>query len=203
MSGNGDNELRDALIDSYKALTAAGVDSLVVGGVVISYYLEGEAKIDHDIDLFIREDDVEQAMDAIAAAGFEMTRTHPTWLFKGRRNGATVDVLYRLGRILKLDDEMIERAVEETLDGLSLPLISREDLAIAQAGAASSEVPGHWFEAVDLLQSTDLLKSGDIDWDYLVRRGATAPDLTIALLHYARHAGIDVPVEALTATLST
>lgn len=191
MSDSREEELRDVLIDSYKALTAEGVDALVVGGIAVTYHLEGEAKFDHDIDLFIREDDVDRAANAFDIAGFEVTRTHPTWLFKARRNGSTIDVLYRLGRILKLDDEMLNRAVDVAIDGTPMRFISREDLAVGQAGAAKPEVPGHWFEAIDLL------RGAEIDWDYVVHRSAVASDLRTALLHYAKHARIDVPDDVL------
>ena len=95
MSGNGDDRLRSALRDSYRALADNGIAALVVGGMAISYHLDGEPKVDHDIDLFIAEADLEKAMEALESSGFDVTRTHPTWLFKGRRDGATVDVLYR------------------------------------------------------------------------------------------------------------
>ena len=157
--------------------------------MAISYHLDGEPKVDHDIDLFIGEADLEKSMEALESAGFEVTRTHPTWLFKGRRNGATVDVLYVLGRILALEDEMLERSVVVDVDGVDLRLIGREDLAVGQAGAAKPEVPIHWFQAVDLL------RADDIDWPYVARRAAVAPDLRIALLRYLRHAGGNVPEE--------
>jgi predicted nucleotidyltransferase len=191
MSPDAEAELRAALRDSYRAFETAGVDALVVGGVALSYHLDGEPEVDHDIDLFISEDDVERAMEALEPEGFDVTDTHPTWLFKGRRNGAMVDVLYRLGRVLKLDEEMMERAVDVPLDGTSMKFIGREDLAVGQAGAAKPEVPTHWFEAIELL------RSGEVDWDYLSRRASVAPDLRLALLHYAQHAKIDVPDHVL------
>jgi predicted nucleotidyltransferase len=190
MSPEAETELRSSLRDSYRALEASEIPSLVVGGVAIAYHLDGEAKVDHDIDLFISEDDVERAMRALEGARFEVTDTHPTWLFKGRRNGTTVDILYRLGRVLELDDEMIERAERVVVDGAPLLFISREDLAVGQAGAAKPEVPSHWFEAVDLL------RADHIDWDYLNRRASVAPHLHTALISYARHAKIDVPDES-------
>ena len=191
MSPEAETELRESLRDAYRALESERIGALVVGGVAISYHLDGEAVVDHDIDLFIGEGDVEPAMKALAGAGFEVTDTHPTWLFKGRRNGTTVDVLYRLGKILKLDAEMIERAEEVVVDGARMRFISREDLAIGQAGAAKPEVPGHWFEAVELL------RADHVDWDYVVRRSGVAPHLRAALLNYARHAKIDVPQRVL------
>ena len=187
MSPEAETELRSSLCDSYRALDDNGIGVLVVGGLAISYHLDGEPKIGHDIDLFISEDDTERAMQLVAEAGFEVTDTHPTWLFKGRRNGTTVDVLYRLGRVLKLDDEMIERGEEVVVAGTTMRFISREDLAIGQAGAAKPEVPSHWFEAVDLLHADH------VDWDYLIRRAEVAPFLRAALLNYARHAKIAVP----------
>ena len=191
MSGNGDDRLRSALRDSYRALADNGIAALVVGGVAISYHLDGEPKVDHDIDLFIAEADLEKAMEALESSGFAVTRTHPTWLFKGRRDGATVDVLYVLGRILAFEDEMLERSIVVDIDGVDVRLIGREDLAVGQAGAAKPEVPIHWFQAVDLL------RADDVDWPYVVRRAAVAPDLRFALLRYLRHAGGNVPEEIL------
>ena len=191
MSPESETELTSSLCDSYRALHEAGVPVLVVGGLALSYHLEGEPKVDHDIDLFINEGDVERSMQLLSGAGFEVTDTHPTWLFKGRRNGTTVDALYRLGRVLKLDAEMVERGEDVVIDGSSLRFISREDLAIGQAGAAKPEVPSHWFEAVELL------RADHIDWSYLQRRAQVAPYLRAAILNYARHAKIDVPDDVL------
>jgi predicted nucleotidyltransferase len=117
-------------------------------------------------------------------------QTHPTWLFKAFLNGALVDVLYRLGRKLSLDEEMLERASMVDVDGRTVPIISREDLAIGQAGVSSREVPDYWFQAVDLL------RADGVDWDYVSRRASAAPDRMVALLHYARSEGIGVPKEA-------
>ena len=187
MSPEAETELRASLFDSYRALDENGVRVLVVGGLAISYHTEGEPKVDHDIDLFISENDTERAMRFVADAGFEVTDTHPTWLFKGRRNGTTVDVLYRLGRSFKLDDEMHGHGEEVPVDGISMRFISREDLAAGQAGAAKPEVPSLWFQAIDLL------KSDHVDWDYLSRRMSVKPHLRAALLYYARHQKIEVP----------
>jgi predicted nucleotidyltransferase len=178
---------RRALTNAVAALNDSRIDNLVVGGVAISYHLDTRIHVDHDVDLLIREPDVERATAVMSNAGFEVVRTHPTWLFKAHVDGATVDVLYRLGRILSLDGEMLERRRDATMEGVELHMIGREDLALGQAGAASTEVPGHWFEAIDLLRSED------VDWRYLAQRGLVAPNLTLALLHHARYVGIDVP----------
>ena len=191
MSPEAETELRSSLCDSYRALHENGIGVLVVGGLAISYHTEGEPKVDHDIDLFISEEDTERAKRLVADAGFEVTDTHPTWLFKGRRNGTTVDVLYRLGRVLKLDDEMIERGEEVVVEGTSMRFISREDLAVGQAGAAKPEVPSHWFQAVELL------RADHVDWPYLHKRAAVKPHLRAALLNYARHVKIPVPEDVL------
>lgn len=186
-----EDALRKALCAVVDALSDDAIDALVVGGIALSHHLDRQARVDHDVDLFIRERDVDAAMASLSGAGFAVVRTHPTWLFKAFLDGALVDVLYRLGRILSLDDEMLERASKADVDGCTVPIISREDLAIGQMGASSVEVTEYWFQAVDLLRAPD------VDWDYLTQRGAVAPDRMRALLHYARSEGIRVPDEAL------
>ncbi len=191
MSTEQEHELRASLVDSYQAMVSDGIDALVVGGLATAYHLDGDPRIDHDIDLFIAEEDVERGMAALGKAGFEVTDTHPTWLFKGRRNGTTVDVLYRLGRAFKLDRKMMDRAENVPMDGVTMKFVSREDLALGQAGAAKPEVPSLWFQAIDLL------KAEDVDWEYLWRRGNVKPHLRSGLLHYARHTTINVPENML------
>ena len=193
MTAETEERLSEALCRSVACLSSVAIDTLVVGGLALSYHLRGEAVVDHDVDLFIREENVDAAIVALSRDGFEVVRTHPEWLFKARLEGATVDVLYRLGRILELDEEMLARASDVNVNGCSVPIVSREDLAIGQAGAGRATVPGHWFEAIDLLRDVE------IDWPYLARRGSVAADRTIALLHFARSEKIDVPDEAFLA----
>lgn len=188
-----EDALRDALCAAVDALSEDAIDALVVGGIALSHHLDGQAVVDHDVDLLIRESDLDAAMTSLSRAGFEVVQTHPTWLFKARLDGAMVDVLYRLGRILSLDDEMLERATKANVDGCTVPIISREDLAIGQAGASSSDVHDYWFQAVALLHV-------DVDWNYVSRRGQAAPDRITALLHYVRSDGVDVPSEAFPAS---
>lgn len=189
-----EERLSEALCRAVGALESQGIDTLLVGGIALSYHMQGSAVVGHDVDLFIREQDVEEAVAGLEKEGFEVVRTHPEWLFKARLDGALVDVLYRLGRILELDAEMMERALHVPVNGCAVPVIGREDLALAQAGAARTTVPAHWFEAVELLRDVDA-----VDWSYLIRRGAVAPDRLAALLHFARSAKIPVPDEAFSA----
>lgn len=193
MGGDTEERLSEALCRAVAAMRSNRIDALVVGGIALSYHLQGQPVVDHDVDLFINERDVEAAIGALSGDGFDVVRTHPEWLFKARLEGATVDVLYRLGRILELDGEMIERAPNLTVDGCSIQVISREDLAIAQSGAARGTVPAHWFQAIDLL------RGDDIDWPYVARRGAVAPDRTKSLLYFARSDKIEVPDELFSA----
>lgn len=183
--------LRRALCGALDAFASARIDGLVVGGIALGHRIDGEARVDHDVDLFIRESDVERAMEVLFAAGYEVVLTHPSWLFKARLEGATVDVLHRLGRALSLDEEMLARATKVDIGDCLVPVISREDMAIGQAGVSGSAVPAYWFQAVDLLRAED------VDWSYLARRGSTMPDRFKALLHFARSEGIDVPDEII------
>ena len=187
MASDDDVRLRAALCGALVALSKAEVDALLVGGMALRYYVQGEISFDHDVDLLIRGSDVERAIATLDDAGFEVVRTHPTWLFKATLDDATVDVLYVLGKVLRLDDEMLERGRLVGVGSCSARVISREDLAIGQAGASSEAVQELWFQAVELL------RSGAVDWDYIGRRRTAAPDRVAALLHYLRSEGVDVP----------
>ena len=185
--------MTEALCRAVGALASHGIDTLLVGGIAISYHMQGAAVVGHDVDLLIRERDVEGSIAALAGDGFEVVRTHPEWLFKARLDGAMVDVLYKLGRILDLDEDMLAHAVRVRINECDVPVIGREDLILGQAGAGRATVPAHWFEAIDLL------RDARVDWSYLSRRGSVAPDRLAALLHFARSDKIVVPDDAFSA----
>src|SRR5947209_9164708 len=93
--------LRDAL----GAVDAAGIEYLLMGGIGSAAF--GRPRFTHDIDLFVKPDGAEPALDALAAAGFETERTDPRWLYKGFKRDAMVDVIFRSAGEIYLDDEML------------------------------------------------------------------------------------------------
>jgi len=172
------------LADVVRALE--GLPFCVLGGVASAAY--GRPRMTKDIDVFVRRDDAERALEALAGFGFETEHTNPSWIFKGFRDGVLVDVIFKVKSDVYFDDEMAARVRTAEFAGVSIPVLAPEDLVVMKAFAAEEEAPWHWFDALGVLSVNEL------DWEYLCERARKSPNRVLSLLHYAQ--SIDVPVPA-------
>jgi hypothetical protein len=67
--------------------------------------------------------------------------------------------------------------------------ISPEDFLVIKAAAHQEHNPHHWHDALAVL------KQGNLDWDYLLKRAKHAPRRVLALLIYGQSNDIAVPNE--------
>ncbi len=172
------NVLRD-VVDAL-----ANVSFAVLGGVASAAY--GRPRWTKDIDIFVRGEDADAALAALAGAGFETERTNPSWIYKGFRDGVLVDVIFKVKADVYFDDEMAARARITDFAGVKIPVVAPEDIIVTKAIAATEESPWHWHDALGIIATTDL------DWDYLVSRARKSPNRILSLLHFAL--SIDLPV---------
>jgi hypothetical protein len=141
-----------------------------------------------DIDLFVRPDDAERAIEALERAGFEAERTAPHWLYKAYRSGVVIDVIFCSSGDVYLDAEMLSRARKGESHGVPVRLIAPEDLVVLKALAHSEPTARYWFDALAVLARSE------IDWPYLIQRARHGPKRILSLLVYAQ--SIDLPVSA-------
>lgn len=178
------------LRESAEALARAGLPHVFMGGLASAAL--GRPRWTHDIDVFVRPEDNRRALDVLEAAGFTTQETDPEWLYKGLKDEVLVDVIFRSSGSVILDEEMVTRARRTTVAGAEVPVISAEDLIVIKAMVFKERAPRHWYDALALLQRTDL------DWDYLNRR-ALSYDFrrVLSLLVYARSEDRAVPADAI------
>ena len=179
--------------EAIAALEQRGVPYAFIGGIASA--LHGRPRWTHDVDLFVRPEDAGRALDALAETGFATQRTDDFWLFKGIKEGVLVDVIFRSTGDIYLDDEMIARSSVEEFKGLSMRVVSPEDLVVIKAVVHDEKTPRHWFDALGIIARTDL------DWVYLVRRARQARYRVTSLLLYAQSNDLAVPPEVVRALL--
>jgi predicted nucleotidyltransferase len=189
MNGSHHEAFADALARSVAVLTEIGIDFGVLGGVASAGY--GRARWTKDIDVFCRPEDADAALDALAANGFEIERTNPSWIYKAFRDGVQVDVIFKGKGGFYFDDRMASRVQTVTLVGVELPAVAPEDLVVMKALSHDEESPRHWHDALGVLASAEL------DWDYLLERARLGPNRVLALLHYALSVDVPVPTAAI------
>jgi len=147
-------------------------------------WAEGE----EDIDFFVKREDARSALEALGRAGFATQETFPQWLYKGKKSGVVVDIIFRSTGDIYLDDEMLERATDVDFKGRKVKLAPAEDIAIMKALAHSRDTPTYWHDAVGILSESE------IDWDYLVERSLRhGARRMLSLLIYAESNDLVVP----------
>ena len=176
------NEVLGAVVG---ALAKSTIRYAFIGGIASGGL--GRPRSTHDIDLFVRPEDAELTLRALAKQGFTTEKTDPSWLYKAFKNNVLVDVIFKSKGEIYLDSEMYSRTLTVEYHGHPLRLVAPEDLLIIKAAAHSELCPNHWHDA------TALLSHANLDWAYLIKRAKRAPRRILSLLLYAQSNDIWVP----------
>ncbi|HET6612865.1 MAG TPA: nucleotidyltransferase [Kofleriaceae bacterium] len=171
--------------EAVDALEDALVSYALIGGIASSGF--GRPRWTHDIDLFVKAEDADRALDALAARGFKTERTDVQWIFKAFKNKVMVDVIFRSTGGFHLDQDMLDRSVRGQLMGHEVRFIPPEDLLIMKAVVHDEAGPRHWHDALGIIAGAEL------DWEYLQRRALKAPRRVLSLLVYAHSLDLTVP----------
>jgi predicted nucleotidyltransferase len=187
------------LREATSILDREGLAHVVFGSLAtVTMARHRELGPEEDIDLLVRPPDAARAAEGMAAAGYVVEDTDPSWIRKAKRLGVTVDLIHRAGREVHLDAEMLERAVQMSVLGVPVRLMPAEDLAVIKAVLHDETRPGDWFDALALVGRPTL------DWEYLLRRArGHGAQRILSLLLYARADGTGVPDRVLAELLDT
>jgi predicted nucleotidyltransferase len=166
---------------------------VAMGGVASAIY--GRPRWTHDIDLFMRPDDAEAALEHLDAAGFVTQKTSPDWLYKAVKEGVLADIIFRSRGPVYLDDEMLARSAYHDFNGIKVRVIAPEDLVVIKAWAHEEATPRHWHDALGIISACEL------DWDYLQRRARLGVRRVLSLLLYAKSKNLMVPERVLSTLL--
>jgi hypothetical protein len=181
-----------ALGDVVTTLDAWGGPYVVFGSVAIHVYVDHPPA--EDVDVLVRAEDVDLAVEALARSGFEPGERRD-WIRKAHRDGVLVDVITRVRGGFGADAPLIEHARRAVYRGVEAPIPAPEDLVLIAAASAHPETPDHWFTARKLLAGVD------VDWNYLRERSMLAPVRMASLLLYCRSDDVAVPDEVLASLL--
>lgn len=174
-----------ALFSTIDALDEARIPFALIGGVAASGL--GRPRSTHDIDIFVRPEDAESTVQALAAKGFRTERTDIEWLFKAFKDDILVDIIFRSKGDIYFDEEMHANRKMVEFHGRKIPLVSPEDLVIIKCAVHYEGGPHHWHDALAILSHAT------IDWNYLLKRARRAPRRLLSLLLYAQSSDILIP----------
>ena len=155
-------ELIETMKKSSAALDAAGVPVLLGGG--LAAWARGGPPTDHDVDFFVREQDVAAAVAALEEAGMRAEQPPEGWLCKAWDGDVLVDLIYRPSGGA-VDDAMFARATELEVMALRLDVASIDDVLATKVLALSEQCPDfrHVLEIARALRE-------QVDWEHLRSR---------------------------------
>ena len=184
------------LVDSMKkaagALDAAGIPFVLGGG--LAAWARGGPVTDHDVDFFLREEDAETALEALAEIGMRPEKPTEGWLVKAWDGEVFVDLIYRPAGI-PVDDGMFARATK--IDVLAQPLLvaSASDVLATKILALTEQDPN----VRPVLEIARALRE-QVDWEFM-RASVEHTPFGAAVLTLVERLGItpEAPVEAVSA----
>jgi len=159
-------ELIEAMKAAAAALRQAEVPFLLGGG--LAAWARGGPPTEHDVDLFVKEENAERALEALVAAGMKAERPPEGWLLKAYHDGTLIDLIFRPSGG-PIDDGHFERA--EELDVMAHPMLvaSLDDVMVTRVLSLTEQEP----DFTSVLEFTRSLRE-QIDWDVVRERTAAS-----------------------------
>lgn len=165
------DEAFDQLLETARktgaVLRNAGVPFALGGG--LAAWARGGPRTEHDIDLFVKPEDAERALEALADAGFRPERPLEDWLLKAYDGDTLVDLIFNptSGAV---DDDLLARAEQREVAAVEMPVAALEDVMITKLLALTEQEPdfGGCLEIARSLRE-------QIDWDWVRERTSESP----------------------------
>jgi Nucleotidyl transferase of unknown function (DUF2204) len=131
-------ELIETMKKAAGALSDAKVGFLLGGG--LAAWARGGPPTDHDVDLLLRESDVERAAEALRRVGMRIERPPEGWLVKAWDGEILVDLIFHPAGG-PVDDGYFERATREEVVALPILVASLDDVLATKLLAMSEQDP--------------------------------------------------------------
>lgn len=155
----------DARGDALRALAGSRVPFLVAGAYAFFEYT-GIFRDTKDLDLFIRERDLEASLALLENAGFRTHIEDSTWIAKGFRGEWFVDLIFSSGNgVAVVDDLWFEHARSGRVMGVDVLLSPPEEMIWSKAFVLERER----YDGADVNHLLRALGE-ELDWDRLLFR---------------------------------
>src|SRR5688500_16880257 len=128
------SELEATLKKAASALRGADVPFLLGGS--LASWARGGPETRHDLDLMIKEVDVERALEALQRVGMKPEIPPENWLVKAWDGDVLVDLIYHPTE-MPITDEVIERGEVLPVLSMDVRVMALEDVICTKLGALS------------------------------------------------------------------
>jgi predicted nucleotidyltransferase len=152
------------------ALREADVPFLLAGSLAV--WARGGPETRHDLDLVIKEEDVERAAEVLAGIGMRTEKPPEEWLWKVWDGEVLIDLIFR-PRGLEVTDDVLDRGEHLHVLGITIPVMSIEDVLATKLLALHE----HELDFTGLVRIARAVRE-QIDWRYLRERTRGSPYAT-------------------------
>jgi hypothetical protein len=138
-------------------------------GGSFAVYAHGGHSSDHDVDFLLREQDKDEALRALAKAGFRTEQPPEDWLVKVYDEDRMVDLIYRPVESPVTDETLLDTE-QISVEAISMPVISATQLMIHKLLSYSQ----HYCDFATGFPVARSLRE-QIDWARVRRETSTSP----------------------------
>jgi len=160
-------ELLEVMRQAAAALRAAGVSFVLGGGIAV--WARGGPETEHDLDLFVKPEDAERALETLAEAGCRPEKPPEGWLYKAWCGDVMVDLIFKPNG-MTVDESFFERVEELEVDAVRLPVMGLEDVLVTKLLSLGE----HEVDYESVLEIARAVRE-QIDWDDVRRRTNGSP----------------------------
>jgi hypothetical protein len=160
-------DLEASLKKSAAALREAGVPFLLGGS--LASWARGGPETRHDLDLMIKREDVDRALQALTEAGMRAEDPPEEWLVKAWDGDVLVDLIF-WPKGLPIDDDVIARGEEMSVLSMEMRVMAMEDVLVTKLMAITE----HHLRYESLIAIARALRE-QIDWAHVRAATSSSP----------------------------
>ena len=160
-------ELLESLKRVAAALRGAGVPFVLGGGVAI--WARGGPESEHDLDLFVKPEDADRALEGLADAGLRPEKPPENWLYKAWDGDVMVDLIFDPSGVT-IDDEFLSRAPVTEVYAVRMRVLRPEDVLVTKLLAMRE----HEVDYEGVLEIARAVRE-QVDWDEVRSRTEHSP----------------------------
>ncbi len=151
--------------DVLRTLIKAKVPFLVGGALALKHFA-GIVRGTKDLDIFLRKEDLQRAMEALSEQGYETELVFPHWLAKAWSGPHFVDLIFDSANgVCPVDEGWFEHASQCTLWGMRVLVSPAEEMIVSKAFVMERER----FDGADVYHLIEAC-GPSLDWERLLAR---------------------------------
>ena len=185
------DDLLETLKRTAAVLREADVPFLLGGGLAV--WARGGPETEHDLDLMVKPEDGDRALQAFQKAGLRTAKPPEAWLYKAWDGDTLVDIIFEPSG-LEIDDAAFERSDELDVHAVRMKVMSLEDVMVTKLLSLGE----HEVDYDNVLEVGRALRE-QVEWEAVRERTSDSP-YARAFFYLAAELDILAPNRTFTAS---